>query len=576
MKWLKLYSLQSRLIVLLLLPITLILVGAGAYGFSYARKTILSQWNEAAILKLERAAHQIDMRLAKPIELLNLYFKSGASLKGRANQQWILQQLEALDGVTDVQINPHIESAKVRPHAGHGGKTMPMHHDMQFTRGVISDTISPVYSPDEESETVQLISYLLDDHERKVGDIQVDIKFEYLLSGIGQSGWWQSDMACLIDKSGAYLVHTNDVMGRRRLLGETGDPLELDILARIKAQNYATVRGPGSPPSMVAGFYSLKQAPWAILIFAPGEKILRPMVRFRNGFVGGALVIVIVVVILIRLHVGKMVRSVKKISNSAHKVARGEYGPPITAETEDEIGDLIVSHNAMVLGLKERDQIRNTFGRYIDPDFAKTLLSRPEAAQLGGQIREVVILMSDIREFTPMVDAIRPETTLSIINQYLTHMIDVIHRHKGIIVDFVGDAILVFFEPIDESLEALNLRAVTCAMEMHKDMKNLKEELRFQGHPVFEMGIGVHCGQVVVGIIGSKTRAKYGIVGPPVNLTQRIQDQADGGEVVITDTVLRHVNNKIQTTRSFEVKLKGVAEPVRLHVVLQQTDSGLM
>jgi len=571
MKWLKFHSLQARLAVLLLIPVTLILLAAGGYGFIYGRKAILSQWNEAAILKLQRAAHQIDMRLNKPMELLKLYFKSGATPGGRANQHWIIGHLQNLDGVTNVQIRANPESAELGNSPGHSEMTMPMHRQMHFRKGVVTEIIPPKSGTNSDTETVRLIAHLFNEQDRKVGDVVVEIQFKYLLSGIQQSGWWQSDMACIIDKSGAYLVHTNTVMRDRRILGETRDPLELDILEQIKNQPSATIQGPGSPPTMVAGFHSLEQAPWAILIFAPGEEILKPVIRLRNRFAIGAAIMVVIVVLLVRLHVGKIVRSVKEISASAHKVARGGYGPPIVAETDDEIGDLILSHNTMVAGLKERDLIRNTFGRYIDPDFAKRLLSRPEASQIGGQKREVVVLMSDIRGFTPLVEAMDPEMSLSILNQYLTHMIEVIHRFNGIIVDFVGDAILVFFEPMDESLKELNLRGVQCALTMQRDMKQLKKELRDQNHPVFDIGIGIHSGKVVVGNIGSKTRTKYGIVGSPVNLTQRIQDQAGGGEIIITEKVAEQIKKHVRIERSFQAKLKGVGDPIKLHAIIQKT-----
>ena len=85
-----------------------------------------------------------------------------------------------------------------------------------------------------------------------------------------------------------------------------------------------------------------------------------------------------------------------------------------------------------------------------------------------------------------------------------------------------------------------------------------------EGLPPLQMGIGVNAGEVVVGNIGSKTRAKYGIVGSPVNLTQRIQSTAEEGEVVVSDSVYKHVRNDVRIKRQFKVMLKGVHEEATL------------
>ena len=131
-------------------------------------------------------------------------------------------------------------------------------------------------------------------------------------------------------------------------------------------------------------------------------------------------------------------------------MAKGDYGKPIPVHGQDEIAQLTQSFNTMMEGLKERDFIANTFGRYMDQGIAKELLKRPEASRLGGQKREVAMLMSDIRGFTPLSETLTPEEIIRFLNHYFSHLIEVIQEHQGIIVDFFGDAVLVFFDPFDE------------------------------------------------------------------------------------------------------------------------------
>jgi class 3 adenylate cyclase len=229
----------------------------------------------------------------------------------------------------------------------------------------------------------------------------------------------------------------------------------------------------------------------------------------------------------------------------------------------------VESFNTMVEGLEERDHIRNSFGRYVDPDFARTLMAHPEAGRLGGVRREAVMLMSDIRGFTNMSETLEPEVIVAILNRYFSHMIEIIRTHQGIIVDFYGDAILVFFDPLDEPTSDTVLRAVHCAFDMQSKMPAVNRELKKQNLPDLAMGIGIHAGQVVVGNIGSDARAKYGVVGSAVNITSRIQEQARKKQILISDAVLDKTtrDKDLQVTSSFPADLKGVDQTLTLYVI---------
>jgi class 3 adenylate cyclase len=314
----------------------------------------------------------------------------------------------------------------------------------------------------------------------------------------------------------------------------------------------------------VGGFYRLSGAPWVLLLFAPGEKILAPMIKFRLYYWVAGVISILLILVLIRLVSGKMVRTIQEISRAAEDVAKGNYGHPLQVKTADEIGQLITSFNKMVEGLKERDFIGNTFGRYMDQEIAKELLSRPEAIRLGGEKREVAILMSDIRNFTPLSESLNPEGTIRVVNRYFSYMIEAIQKHRGIIVDFFGDSVLVFFDPLENPVEPATRQAVHCGLEMQENMKRFNLEMEAEGLPEFQMGIGINVGDAVIGNIGSELRAKYGIVGPAVNITNRIQAESKGGQILVSESVYRYLNRELRVKSSFEVLLKGVKERVTL------------
>jgi class 3 adenylate cyclase len=363
-----------------------------------------------------------------------------------------------------------------------------------------------------------------------------------------------------------FLVHTESMLKGRNQLGETDDPLELGILKAMKDKPFGTLRGPGHPPEKVAGYYRMEQVPWTVVLISPGRKILAPIIRFRNYYVLGGGLCIVGIILLIRSVGGKMVHSIQEISQAAENVANGKYGDPLPQKSHDEIGQLVSSFNTMVQGLMEKDFLSNTFGRYVDQEIAQELLHRPEATRLGGEEREVAILISDIRGFTVLSESLNPESIISILNHYFSHIIEVIKKHKGIIVDFFGDGVLVFFDPLDRPLAPVIQRAIQCAMEMQHEMEAFNGEMKKEGLPEIKMGIGLNAGQVVVGNIGSETRAKYGIVGSAVNLTQRIQKVANGGEVVISDSVYHYAKKYLAIGKSYEVQVEGFKEKVKLHL----------
>ena len=561
LKRMRITSLQQRLMLLLLLPVSLILVVVGLAGFLYARQVMLAQWREAALLKLERAAHVVDMRLAAPMDRIQLFADAGDAL----SRQRVLDQLAVMPGIKKVQLEWFDAQTPLAPAAGmmrHG--THPM---MRFQRTRVTRLTSPVLDADAGSRSVALEVLLLGQGDKPVGQLIVKIDFDYLMENITHIGWQQSSMACVVDKRGAYLLHTNDAMKNRKRLGETGDPLETRLKEAVAATDFGTVLGPGSPPSMVAGYHSLSRAPWTIAIFAPGSVVLAPIVRFKFYYFTGSLTLLLFVLFLIRSSVGPMVGAIHRLSDAARGVAQGDYGQRIVRHTDDEIGQLIDSYNTMVDGLRERDRIRNTFGLYMDEDVARELLAHPEAVRLGGDKREVVILMSDIRGFTPLAESISPEATIRVLNDYFHHMIRVIKDHRGIILDFVGDAILVFFDPLQETVAATAHRALSCGRQMQAQMAHFNARMRAEDLPALTMGIGVHAGHVVVGNIGSESRVKYGIVGSAVNLTQRIQETAQGGEIVVSDTFYRYVRPAQKVDRTVDLPLKGVNGTTLLHII---------
>ena len=173
----------------------------------------------------------------------------------------------------------------------------------------------------------------------------------------------------------------------------------------------------------------------------------------------------------------------------------------------------------------------------------------------------------------PLSESLSPEGTIRVINHYFSHMIEVIQKHRGIIVDFFGDSILAFFDPLENPVEPATRQAVRCGLDMQESMKRFNVEMEAEGLSEFQMGIGINVGDAVVGNIGSEVRAKYGIVGSAVNITNRIQAESKGGQILVSESVYRYLKQDLRVKSSFEVLLKGVKERVTLFEVEGFLDS---
>ena len=218
--------------------------------------------------------------------------------------------------------------------------------------------------------------------------------------------------------------------------------------------------------------------------------------------------------------------------------------------------------------LEKREQfIRQTFGRYISDAIVEEILEKPEGLQLGGDLRNVTLMMSDIRSFTTLVEHLPPEQVVALLNRYLGKMTDIILRHGGTIDEFLGDAVLAAFGAPSRS-EHHATQAVTCAIEMQAAMAEVNAENKADGLPEVEMAIALNTGEVVAGNIGSERRSKYGFVGHQVNVTSRIEDDARPNEILVSEqTLLAADQSQFIVGDSRTVHAKGMAGTLTVYPI---------
>lgn len=550
-------SLRKRFYLLLLLPIALLLIGFGSLGYVQFRQILFNEWQATAMVKLEHAALELELRLDKYRQWFKLFNLASLSASSEQIQSWFLQQLRDQEGVEAVRLvrqDPQPPTARHRKVERSAGKSLSLS--------------PPRFIADRAGRTITLQSNLLDHSGQSVGQLAVVLNWSRLLQGLFSSAWFRAHDTMIIDENNQFLFHSNPARQHRRILGEERNALELAVLQSLARQSSAILLDQGGSPEMVAGYYRLPQTPWVLLLFAQKDKILAPITDFRFYYLTAGALCLFAILAFLRQLICPIIMSIREISRATLQVAEGHYGQPLPEDRQDELGQLTRNFNIMVAGLKERDYIKDTFGRYVDPEIARALLSRPEAVRLGGERRFVTILFADLRDFTAVAESLSPEATITLVNRFFSRMVEVIHLHRGIIVDFYGDGLLAFFEPFqDEDLGQCIDRGRRCALEMQAAMQELNFSGERLGFPPLGLGVGVHAGEAVVGNIGSQTRAKYGVVGSAVNLTHRLQGKAQAGEVILSAAAYDRIMPPPPVSRKFQAELKGVREPLTLYVL---------
>jgi class 3 adenylate cyclase len=213
--------------------------------------------------------------------------------------------------------------------------------------------------------------------------------------------------------------------------------------------------------------------------------------------------------------------------------------------------------------------IRATFGRYLSDEIVTDILERPEGLELGGDLRRVSIMLSDIRGFTSLSENLAPAQVVTMLNRYLGAMTDIIMAHQGTIDEFIGDAILAVFGAPQHRDDDAD-RAVRCALAMQAAMEEINAKNEADGFPAVYTGIAINTGDVIAGNIGSERRSKYGFVGHPMNVTSRIEDITKGGEILISDSTLTSLKGDFAIGRSEEINVKGIDETLLVHQIITE------
>lgn len=191
---------------------------------------------------------------------------------------------------------------------------------------------------------------------------------------------------------------------------------------------------------------------------------------------------------------------------------------------------------AMVAGLaylrerRSRDRAVTLFSRFLNPAVVKTIVDHGATIEsLSGQQKQITVLFSDIRGFTQLAEERKAVDVVALLNRYYEKQVEIIWRHGGTLDKFIGDCIMAFWgAPVDDQ-DQVN-RAIACALEMEQGLQEFKQQIALQYESLtnFDIGIGIHTGDAVVGFIGAARKLDYTAIGDTVNLASRVEGLTKG------------------------------------------------
>ena len=259
---------------------------------------------------------------------------------------------------------------------------------------------------------------------------------------------------------------------------------------------------------------------------------------------------------------------IEELVSGTKRIAQGNFSVPIHWSRRDELGQLAQSFNTMAAGLEQRDLIKDTFGKFVDPKIVEGFLADPSQLRLGGERRIQTVLFSDLADFTALGERLSPEELVGLLNAYLGHAADAVTESRGIVDKFIGDAVVAFWgPPLADKHAELACRA---ALRMVEQTNRFADQCKTMGCPPLRVRIGISTGEVLIGNIGSRNKFNYTVIGDTVNLAARLEgvNKVYNTQILVTSCTARDAGDSIVTRKIDAVRVMGRAKPVDLYEVL--------
>jgi class 3 adenylate cyclase len=311
---------------------------------------------------------------------------------------------------------------------------------------------------------------------------------------------------------------------------------------------------------------TINPKPWALLTQMSAAEALAPLHALARQIGLGIAGLAIVGLLTAWTISWSITRPVAGLVEFVRRVRGGDLTAEARVSGRDVHGQLSTALNDMVFGLRERDRVKEIFGRYVTTEVSEAILKGD--VQLGGQRRRVTILFSDIRNFTTMSEHLTPEETVLFLNNYFSEMVEAVFEHRGMLDKFLGDGLMAVFGATEDDAPHAE-QAVRTALRMNALVAKINGERAMRGVSPIAIGIGIHTDEVIVGNIGSRRRLEYTVIGDGVNTASRLESMNKelGTTILISDNTYQDVMKVFACRPLQQVHLKGRSDVTAFEVL---------
>lgn len=264
----------------------------------------------------------------------------------------------------------------------------------------------------------------------------------------------------------------------------------------------------------------------------------------------------------------RLSRPIHNLMDASKAIDSGNYDYRIKEKRNDEIGYLIDAFNNMASGLLQKSQVESAFSRFVSTSVAKQIMSNLDHVELGGQHVKATAMFADIVGFTKISEKLQPQEVASLLNEYFSYISLATRLYNGTIDKYMGDcAMVIFGAPEHDEKHMFN--SIACAVMFQRLVERLNTIRVRDGKFPIHFRIGINSGDMLAGNMGSHDRMQYTVVGDAVNLASRLHTAAEGGQIIVTNNMVKDpdVQWRIHAHRHASVKLRGIENPVTTYIV---------
>lgn len=296
----------------------------------------------------------------------------------------------------------------------------------------------------------------------------------------------------------------------------------------------------------------------------------REMLGFMPGMIGWMIVITLIgyassLLIFLRM-ASDVSESASELADAMRQVEQGRLNISLLEKTNDEFSDIYRRFNGMVHELMERERLRDAFGRYVARELADDVMKH--GINLGGKEVHASVLFADIRDFTAMSEIMSASEVVNTLNRYFSFVEPGIKSEEGWINKFAGDSLLAVFGVLSPQPDHIR-RAVQAALNMRQALNEFNAQQQKSGKQPLRIGIGIHCGKMVAGSVGSKERMEFTVIGDTVNMASRIEDlnKQWGTDILVSKAVADSIGHGTTLRPMPEAMVHGISRPIRVFAV---------